>query len=115
MNVRECYSEMGADFDDVLTRLNNERLVGRIAKKFVKDSSFADLREGLEKKDVDKAFRAAHTLKGICLNLGFSQMTQDVVDITEILRGKSFDGTQELFDKIAIAYQKTIETLDQLD
>ena len=42
-------------------------------------------------------------------------MTKDVVDITEILRGKSFDGTQELFDKIAIAYQKTIETLDQLD
>lgn len=64
---------------------------------------------------MDKAFRAAHTLKGICLNLGFSQMTQDVVDITEILRGKSFDGTQELFDKIAIAYQKTIETLEQLD
>lgn len=36
MNVRECYSEMGADFDDVLTRLNNERLVGRIAKKICK-------------------------------------------------------------------------------
>ena len=33
MNVRECYSEMGADFDDVLTRLNNERLVGKNRQK----------------------------------------------------------------------------------
>lgn len=71
MTVRECYEELGSDFDKVLSRLVSEALVKKFALKFLDDPSFGQLETALADKDAETAFRAAHTLKGICLNLGF--------------------------------------------
>ncbi len=115
MNVKEFYEQVGANYNDVLTRLNNEALIGKIIKKFDEDPSFNELEHALEDGDIDLAFRAAHTLKGICLNLGFDQMSKDAIDITEILRAGKLDGTKELFDKLKDSYLNTIEKLKDLD
>ena len=93
MTFRECYEEFGLYFDAVLSRLINERLVQKFALKFLDDPSFGQLETALADKDAETAFRAAHTLKGICLNLGFSQLIEDVVNISEILRAGKLDGT----------------------
>ena len=37
MTIRECYEELGLDFDAVLSRLINERLVQKFALKFLDD------------------------------------------------------------------------------
>ena len=71
MNIRESYDTIGADFEDVLGRLGSESLIQRFALKFIDDGSYNELTEALTEKNAEKAFRAAHTLKGICLNLGF--------------------------------------------
>ena len=73
------------------------------------------LKQGLADKDAEKAFRAAHTLKGICLNLGFSQLIEDVVNITEILRAGKLEGTDELFSKIQTTYENTVAEIKKLD
>ncbi|MGN8627827.1 Hpt domain-containing protein [Bulleidia sp. HCP3S3_F2] len=87
----------------------------KLVKKFESDQSYAELKQGLADKDVEKAFRAAHTLKGICLNLGFSQLTEDVVNITEILRAGKLEGTDELFSKIQTTYENTVAEIKKLD
>ncbi len=115
MNIKEFYDAVGANYNDVLTRLNNESLVNRIVKKFDEDPSFKQLEDALNRQDTDLAFRAAHTLKGICLNLGFDQLSKDAVEITEILRAGKFDGTKELFDSLKKSYNNTIEKLKELD
>lgn len=69
MTIRECYDELGLDFDAVLSRLVNEKLVQKFALKFLDDPSFQNLKDALDSKDVETAFRAAHTLKGVCLNI----------------------------------------------
>ncbi len=115
MDIKECYEEMGGDYDDIFSRLKNVSLITKIVKKFNDDQSFQDLEQALKEKDVEKAFRAAHTLKGICLNLSFKQLTEDTVNITEILRAGSFEGTDKLFKKIQKEYNKTVETIKQLD
>ena len=74
MTIRECYGELGLDFDAVLSRLVNEKLVQKFALKFLDDPSFQNLKDALDSKDVETAFRAAHTLKGVCLNLGFDNL-----------------------------------------
>ena len=80
MTVRECYEQMGADYEDVLGRLRNEALIRKFAKKFLEDGSFQMLKDGLAKKDGEMAFRAAHTLKGVCQNLGFDNyMSQALI------------------------------------
>ena len=40
MTIRECYGELGLDFDAVLSRLVNEKLVQKFALKFLDDPSF---------------------------------------------------------------------------
>ncbi len=42
----------------------------------------------MENGDTETAFRAAHTLKGICMNLGFDRLYEASYDITEVLRAK---------------------------
>ena len=115
MTVKECYEKAGSDYDGVLNRLGSEALIKRFAIKFLNDPSFQDLTDGLAEKDGEKAFRAAHTLKGICLNLGFAQLTEDVVNITEILRSGKLEGTDELFSKIQTTYENTVATIKKMD
>lgn len=74
MTVKECYEQMGSDYEGVLERLGSEAIVKRFALKFLQDPSFAQLKESLAKNDGEEAFRAAHTLKGVCLNLGFDEL-----------------------------------------
>jgi len=43
---------------------------------------------------VKEAFRAAHTLKGVCQNLGFTNLYQPTCDLTEVLRTGTLEGTK---------------------
>lgn len=104
MTIRECYDELGLDFDAVLSRLVNEKLVQKFALKFLDDPSFQNLKDALDSKDVETAFRAAHTLKGVCLNPSSK-------DLTELLRAGSMDGYEDLFVEVEKEYNRTCEAL----
>lgn len=88
MTIKECYEKVGSDYDGVLKRLGSEALVKRFAVKFLNDPSFQELTDGLAAQDGEKAFRAAHTLKGVCLNLGFTELYKVSAELTEVLRGR---------------------------
>lgn len=111
MTVRECYEQMGADFDNVLDRLGNEQMVQRFALKFLNDTSYQTLEETLKEKNVEQAFRAAHTLKGVCLNLGFDNLFTVSSELTEKLRAGELDGTEELFEKVKEQYEITVKAI----
>ncbi|MBU5482069.1 Hpt domain-containing protein [Blautia sp. MSJ-19] len=116
MTVRECYEELGSDFDKVLSRLVSEALVKKFALKFLNDPSFGQLKTSIEAKDAETAFRAAHTLKGICLNLGFDNLFAPSQELTEKLRGAdSVDGTDELLATVEKEYNRTCDALRKVD
>ena len=111
MTVRECYEELGSDFDKVLSRLVSEALVKKFALKFL----FGQLETALADKDAETAFRAAHTLKGICLNLGFDNLFAPSQELTEKLRGATtIEGTDELFAAVEKEYDRTCEALRKI-
>ena len=72
MTIQECYQKMGADYEDVLKRLYSESMIRKFARMFLDDDSYPKLEDALKKENVEEAFRAAHTLKGVCQNLGFT-------------------------------------------
>ncbi len=118
MTLRECYDELGSDFDKVLSRLVSEALVKKFALKFPDDPSFGQLKTALADKDAETAFRVAHTLKGICLNLGFENLLAPSKELTEKLRGAtSVEGTDELELLAAVEkeYDRTCEALRKVD
>ena len=100
MTVKECYEQMGSDYESVLGRMGSEAMIKRFALKFLQDPSFNNLKENLEKNDGEEAFRAAHTLKGVCLNLGFDELYEVSAEITEKLRGKETAGSEDMFQKV---------------
>ena len=115
MTVRECYEELGSDFDKVLSRLVSEALVKKFALKFLDDPSFGQLETALADKDAETAFRAAHTLKGVCLNLGFDELFEVSAELTEKLRERKTAGSEELFQKVSQKYQKTVMAIQGLE
>ena len=61
MSLKECYDKMGADYEDVLSRLRSEVLVRKFALKFLDDDSYANLKAAMESGNAPEAFRGAHT------------------------------------------------------
>ena len=58
MSLKECYDKMGADYEDVLSRLRSEVLVRKFALKFLDDDSYANLKAAMERETPRKHFAA---------------------------------------------------------
>lgn len=86
-----------------------------LRSEFLQDDSFPNLKKALEEKDAPTAFRAAHTLKGVCQNLGFDALYVPSSALTEALRGGSLDGADELFPPVEKEYQRVVEALKALE
>ncbi len=105
----------GGDFDGVMKRLIDENRVERFALKFLDESSMKQLRISLIEDDQESAFRAAHTIKGICQNLGFTHLGNSSGALTEYLR-KGLNGNwQELLHQTEMDYREVIDALKQLE
>ena len=92
MTVQECYAAMGGNYDEVVGRLRTDERVQKFLMLFLKDTSFSDLENGIRSGNVEEAFRAAHTLKGICGNLSLTKLLALAEELTEALRGKAAIG-----------------------
>lgn len=115
MTVKECYEQIGSDYAGVLRRLGSEALVKRFALKFLKDPSYQELKDALIRKDGETAFRAAHTLKGVCLNLGFDRLYESSAALTELLRGRDCSGCEALFEELTVRYGALMAALKELE
>ena len=86
MNIVEFYQEMGVEYANVLRRLGSEALIKKYLFKFASDKSFLELQDNITAHNFSEAFRAAHTLKGISLNLELKPITVLAIELTELLR-----------------------------
>jgi HPt (histidine-containing phosphotransfer) domain-containing protein len=86
MTVKECYTKLEGDYEGVLSRLMKDALVSRFLLMFLDDKEHTAFHEALDAGDYPTAFRAVHTLKGACLNLGFTKLAGFADVLTETLR-----------------------------
>ena len=86
MTLQECYAAMGGNYDDAIGRLRSERLVQKFVLKFLSDGSYELLCRSLEEKNYEEAFRAAHTIKGVCQNLSIDKLQASSSRLCESLR-----------------------------
>ena len=96
ISMREAYEKIGANYDDACARLMGEEMLARFALKFLDDESMDKLEAAMAAGDAEGAFMAAHTLKGVSQNLGFDNLYEPAVVVTEALRGAdTVDGARE--------------------
>ena len=120
MQLQDFYVLTGGDFAAVKGRFFKEEMIERFVLRFLEDPSFGELSRALEGKTVTEAFRAAHTLKGVCSNLGFDRLGNSSSELTEYLRGREqalvdWEQCRLLFGKVAEDYGQVTETIRQLD
>ena len=89
MTIQECYQSLGGNYAEVQQRLPSDRLIKRFVTKFLDDESFAQLTRAMSSGQREPAFRAAHTLKGVCANLSFTRLLTSASALTELLRQES--------------------------
>ena len=111
MTLNECYTALGGNYRDVLGRLGSERMVQKFVLKFLDDGSFDLLCRSLETGTKDEAFRAAHTIKGMCQNLSFTKLTDSSTLITEALRSDNLAGALALLGPVRDDYQRTVNAI----
>ena len=108
MTLQECYAAMGGDYAGVTSRLPTERMVQKFVLKFLNDGSYDLLVRSMEAEDYAEAFRAAHTIKGVCQNLGFTVLYQSSSQLSEALRHGYTPEADGLVEQVGTDYQETI-------
>ena len=117
MNVNEFYNAVGGDYNDVLERLQNDAAIKKFLMMLNRDKNMEMLTEAIRTSDTEKAFRAAHTLKGIALNLSLSAFADVCSNMTEMLRNKDVMPKEavEMYDDVNGQYSKIIDLLKELE
>lgn len=115
MTLSELYTVLGGDRRAVLARIPSEAMIWKFAKLYPQDTSLAELRQAVDARDWDGAFRAAHTLKGVALNLGFSYLADAAGALTEHLRGGRALTQPELLRAVEDAHAQALRALNELD
>lgn len=86
-NFRKAFEEYGADYDLVMERfMYDEAMYIKIFNMLFQDDNLQKLSCAIECGDLDKAFEAAHTLKGVAANLGLTPYYITICSIVEPLR-----------------------------
>lgn len=111
MTLKECYAAMGGDYDEAMGRLRSERLVQKFVLKFLNDQSYDLLCASMESGDYEAAFRAAHTIKGVCANLAFTVLGKSSSELSEALRNGYTPGADALAEQVKREYRQTVEAI----
>ena len=54
MTVKECYSQMGGDYNNVLSRFYDEAMIKRLLGRFIDDTSFRALEQAMAEGNVQE-------------------------------------------------------------
>lgn len=116
MDLKTCYEQLEGDYQAVMGRLRQEERVAKFLRLFQADESFALLTRSLEAQDWPEAFRAAHSMKGVALNLGLTALASTSSELTEALRaGAPAQDPGPLYQAVKTHYDKTIAAIAALD
>ena len=117
MTVQECYEAMEGNYEEVLGRMRTPERVVKFLNMVAKDGSYQLLCDSIETGNVDEAFRAAHTLKGLCGNLSITRFGESSSALCEFLREKRVinDEMMPMFEKVKQDYALTINAIKQLN
>lgn len=103
-SFREIFETYGANYQSTMDRfVGNETLYLKFLDMLFQDENLQILKESIETGNLEEAFGAAHTLKGVTANMGLTPLYDAVCEMIEPLRKK------EVRDDYLIMYQN-IET-----
>lgn len=105
-------SKAGIDANQGIRRLNNDSsLYETMLNRFLADNHFNELQSAVDGLDVEGAFAAAHSLKGVSGNLSFVKLHSSLLPLVEELRGGSLEHAQEYMKPVIEAYNEVVAAI----
>ena len=112
MDTKTIYEMIGGDYEEALGRLRKPERVEKFLKLFLKDTTFSELKASMEAGDLETAFRAAHTAKGVCANLSLERLRAKASDLTEDLRdGHDPEHAKLAYPDVEACYEETVRII----
>ena len=91
----------GINVDEVMARfVDDEELYIECFVSFLSDELFDALGRALESRDFDLAFAHAHTLKGVCANLGLTPLYHSICVVVESLRNGEYADLEQQYMEV---------------
>ena len=117
MKLDAFYTAIGGNYEEVVSRFPREDRILRYLRMLPADGSMELLAAAMRTQDAETAFRAAHTLKGVALNLGLTDLAEAAAAMTEALRGRTAlpAETPALYKAVADAYARFEAALGALE
>ena len=113
MTLQECYLKLEGDYAAVSSRLPSEKFIQKYVLKFAEDKTMQLLEESWQSGNFEEAFRAAHTIKGMCQNLAFKKLEDSSSALTESLRGGKSPEAEGLYQQVRDDYARTANAIKE--
>ena len=82
-------------------------MVQKFVLKFLNDGSYDLLLRSMAEENWQEAFRAAHTIKGVCQNLDFTRLYRSSSQLSEALRNGFTPEAPALAEQVKEDYART--------
>lgn len=116
MELKDCYREMGADYEGVLGRLGSEKLIGKFLKKYFETDEYEILEKAVAGENWKDAFMYAHNMKGFGLNLSLTEFAEAGSVLCEALRaGEPQGDIDAMLSHIKRVYIKMRKAVSELE
>ena len=116
MILKDCYDMFGGNYESVTQRISRDEMIEKFVLKFLSEPSYDVLCRTLEDGDYAEAFRAVHSLKGVCQNLGFVRLEYSTGILTELLRNSSAkrinkEQCKQALQQVSADYKEVIDAV----
>ena len=116
MTLRELYESIGGDYEGAMRILQIEKLMDKHIRKFTQNGLVDTLVAAVDAMDATQIFEAAHAVKGVCGNLGLTDLYELAAILSDEFRAGSArqytdEEVRQMVETLKALYQKTAEAI----
>ena len=115
MTIFEGYIALGGDVTSDIYQSLSEKMLFKFLKKLTEDEQMQSLELAIGAKDRDAAYAAAHTLKGVALNLAISRLANPLCGLTDALRAGFPQNAEELFQDVKTEFEYAVKVINLIE
>lgn len=118
MQLDAFYTAISGDLAQVRNCFATDERIETFIKMFFEEPVYGELCSAVEQGNAEEAFRAAHTMKGLAVGMGFTKLHDASSQLTEALRPNASgvpsdaDQIQPLFEHVQQEYAAIVEAYD---
>ncbi|NLA77037.1 MAG: Hpt domain-containing protein [Clostridiales bacterium] len=100
------------DVEGALYRLSNDKaMYVMLLRAFENDDTMAQLEASIKSGDWDNAFTAAHALKGLAGNMGFTPLFHAIGELVILIRAGKIESINSSYDTVRKHYDDIAEII----